>query len=346
MATDQKGYDVELFLNQNEAKNYLCVICQDVFKDATSIGCNEDHIFCKGCLDNYCRNKVNIQCPSCRQTGLPKDGIRASKFADRIVRNLKVKCKLQYEQKVDFVYDHDFKRLSCEWTGELNKLDSHINDECPLLIIQCEYCKKSMKRYAMQKHDAICPEREILCTKNCKKLIKRKDMSYHVSNECEMTKLSCDDCKADVLRKEIKNHKSVCPEVELECPFSKYGCQKTEKRKAMDKHLTQEETTHLKLKVSYLETQINKIEASKFDSHKILFLLKSKSCYVSTLQSKQKKTINIASFMNEEHDRFCIAKNIGFNKTKQIGFDTKDIGIIKNDIVFGVSNNKISAACI
>eukprot|EP01084_Bolivina_argentea_P065740 119838_1 len=79
---------------------------------------------------------------------------------------------------------------------------------------------------------------------------------------------------------------------------------------------------------------------------KLLLLLKSKNSYICGIQSGKKQNVEIQSFMNEGNAQFCMGNDIGFRAATQIGFDVKDINVIGNDIVFGLSKNKISATTV
>eukprot|EP01084_Bolivina_argentea_P144426 253392_1 len=75
----------------------------------------------------------------------------------------------------------------------------------------------------------------------------------------------------------------------------------------------------------------------------ILLLLESENAYIGGIQSGKKQKVEIVSFMNEDHWKYCMGNDIGFSAAKQIEFNAKDINVIGNNIVFGVSNKKISA---
>eukprot|EP01084_Bolivina_argentea_P057466 104998_1 len=148
----------------------------------------------------------------------------------------------------------------------------------------------------------------------------------------------------------------------------------------MDKHLKENETEHLKMKVNAVENELmlvkeenkkimedNKTQSEHLKSmkqtnkdqemrvqylemlqtmnnkDKLLLLLKSKNAYICGIQSGKKQKVEIRSFMNEGYGQYCMGNDIGFSAGKQIGFDAKDINVIGNDIVFGLSNTEISA---
>ena len=135
-----------------------------MFKNSTSIGCDEEHIFCKQCLDKYFEDGSNSQCPSCREQ-VNKSKMRASKFTDRIVKNLKVKCKLNYEQNKNSTNNDDIKR--CDWEDQLKKLSTHMNEDCPLFVMNCPNCNVEKKRFQMKEHDDICTDKLIKCELKC-----------------------------------------------------------------------------------------------------------------------------------------------------------------------------------
>eukprot|EP01084_Bolivina_argentea_P018718 34828_1 len=116
-----EGYDTDLFINSTEANRYLCLICQCVYKQPYTIGCDNEHIFCKACLDDYFMPINSIKsCPSCRQGLLVKNNIKPCRIIERLVNSLKVKCPLQLQQNSNSNSNY------CVWNGELSDLDKHI----------------------------------------------------------------------------------------------------------------------------------------------------------------------------------------------------------------------------
>ena len=80
------------------------------------IGCRNEHMFCKGCLDKYFQNEmVRKSCPICKEEGLSKQTIKVPQFASRAMNVLKIKCELR-----------------CGWRGTLGDLHQHKIKDCPL----------------------------------------------------------------------------------------------------------------------------------------------------------------------------------------------------------------------
>eukprot|EP01084_Bolivina_argentea_P291847 501646_1 len=373
MAQNNNGYPIELFIHQKHANDHLCVLCKGVCKQPYDIGCENEHIFCKTCLDNYfilTPTNSTKTCPSCQSQGLTKNNIRRSRLSEKLINKLNINCPLQLKQN-----EHcnvPFHNTVCEWTGELKQLTEHENI-CELVHVTCDHCLQNMKRFELAKHDTICDEKAVPC-ELCDKEIKRKFIQRHQNNKCPMKMLLC-DCTETVLRKNMESHTlNDCVEYEIMCEFKQYGCNSKIKRKLMHNHLEKNEVKHWKMKVKFIEEEnktnkkiieYNSKELEKVkitnetlikqtkeqeiriqtletlhDDHKLLLLLSSNNAYITGIESGKKQRIKIGCFMSESHDRYCMGNNIGFNAAKQIGFDTKDVNIISNNIVFGLSEDQ------
>eukprot|EP01084_Bolivina_argentea_P018715 34824_1 len=254
---DQR-YDVDLFVNST-VNHFLCMKCHMVPQVPYFIGCDEEDLFCKPCLDNYFKPpNSRKECPKCGYQGLFKKDIKPSTSIKRIVISLKLKCPLQSQQNSNNNNGH-----KCEWIGELGNLDQHVNIECPLGNYNCNYCSENMKRYQSKQHDDICVEKPVACTL-CDHKIQRKLMEKHQNNKCGMKRISCIHCKENFPRKNRGKHIfEDCPEYEIECIFRQYGCKAKMKRKLMCKHMKQKEMEHLKIKVN----TIVKVVIQNKDSH-------------------------------------------------------------------------------
>eukprot|EP01083_Nonionella_stella_P262309 892064_1 len=279
MAAEEALFDrpIGIFLNQQNAYNYKCSICQSVFMNPTSIGCRQDDMFCRECLEAYFADNAPKRCPSCRQRRLTKDNWRPCKYIDRIVQSEKVKCLLQFTEKSEI--------YSCEWEGELIYLQKHITIDCPLYWMACDDCQHPIRRCDVQTHASICEEKELLCA-SCDTMIARKEMAVHKRDLCPMTRLTCDECKTDVLRMYMQYHTNhLCSEHQVECPFSKYGCNAMIKRRLMNKHLTRDKVNHLELKVASLEQTIATMSTNNHDQ-KLFMITKSDDMHFTHLESK------------------------------------------------------------
>ena len=88
------------------------------------------------------------------------------------------------------------------------------------------------------------------------------------------------------------------------------------------------------------QKQVTPSEPSK--SSEVLLLLKSKTAHICNIESNEKHEIKTnGSFLNTDFEYFCVAKNVEFRGMKAIGFEARDICLVENDILFGISRSKI-----
>lgn len=78
------------------------------------------------------------------------------------------------------------------------------------------------------------------------------------------------------------------------------------------------------------------------ENREILTLLKQDKAFICNIATKEKKQISIPF----PATCYSIDFDVGFTDAKKIGFGPKDIHIIENKIVFGISQEKISAYCL
>ena len=100
---DVHGYDISLFKDKNEANKYFCTICQHICKEPMDIGCDNQHIYCEGCLnlyfkhlrnnDNNNNNDIIYCCPQCKQNVSPNKQTKFL-FVKRLIQELQVYCPL------------------------------------------------------------------------------------------------------------------------------------------------------------------------------------------------------------------------------------------------------------
>jgi hypothetical protein len=104
------GYPLEWFLDtEDNIEHLICSLCLTVLNDPHC--CENEHQFCKDCILKSIRSYKD-KCPICTDP-LTKDTIRVSRFAQKIIEKLKVRC---------------FNRTlsnKCVWTGNFSDRFSH-----------------------------------------------------------------------------------------------------------------------------------------------------------------------------------------------------------------------------
>ena len=107
----EKGHPTDIFL-ANPAITFICPICHDVLKDASSFReCG--HTFCERCIEEC--SAVAASCPTCRkpvQTGsTPNYSLRD------IIGSLEVRCP----ERGNSIGN------TCNWKGNVNDLNQHLD---------------------------------------------------------------------------------------------------------------------------------------------------------------------------------------------------------------------------
>eukprot|EP01083_Nonionella_stella_P001186 3455_1 len=249
--------DIALFID-DDAKQFTCAICKNILKNPVSIDCRQEHMFCKSCLIQFfrtLRDQYTAQCPQCREYVQDPEfyggEYKCSKYVQRIIRGLQVKCRLDYLECQRIPRDC---HVRCEWVGELRLMDRHVVNDCPLSHTVCSYCGYGpIRRHEAQQHEGKCPRKPILCPLKCNMNVERFLVNDHVTFHCPHTTTRCDHCGEEIFRKDLNNHG--CNEVP--CPYAKYGCDtrvlKRDLPGEMQQHLATDEVNHLRMKVAFLE---------------------------------------------------------------------------------------------
>ena len=139
------GYDCEFVNPPPEVLETKCPICHDIPRKPNQTKCC-GQIFCETCIEPV--QAQTKPCPMCKHTGFTTFH---DKKLQRALNQLQVRCT--------------FQERGCTWTGELGKLDSHLN--CNDLSSACEYA------------DIHC---KFSCI-GCMALMPRKDMIAHMEEE-------------------------------------------------------------------------------------------------------------------------------------------------------------------
>ena len=143
-----------------------CPVCLTSFKELNEVCqmlCCGNHI----CLQ--CTNKLkrpHTKCPKCRSDNFDA---MPDKFFVRLYSSLEVRCY--------------YSNAGCTWTGELRRLDEHIEKYCMRDMTECCFCGKLCN---VDEHLPFCPE-AISCPNHCPNAMQRRDaIKAHLENECRL----------------------------------------------------------------------------------------------------------------------------------------------------------------
>ena len=231
MATLSKpvGYEYE-FVDQ-VPEDYFCKLCKHVAREPNITTCCGE-ILCKACIDATVQDKK--PCPSCQETELTS--VKHVKYQRNILA-LEVRCSM--------------KARGCEWTGQLQHLDAHLDvatGDCQYVDVECpKKCVQKVQKRNVDTHLANeCTNRDYRCP-HC-----NFENKYHVVSKhfdvCPYYPLACPNrCGATFERDDLPDHMKMCRLEEVQCVFGSEGCQAKFIRENEDEHMDRNTQKHLAL---------------------------------------------------------------------------------------------------
>ena len=166
------------------------------------------------------------------------------------------------------------KTVGCKWTGQLSKLDDHVENVCPftelycmhgcdavmirrdiaeheeaceLRPFQCQHCKSytSTYRNVVNEHSSTCIKYPVPCPNKCSMFIAREHLPHHLDNECELCIVECEFRYAGCTVR--------CPKKDLSSHLKSDLCAHLSMVSSMNKRLLQE-NSELSKRLTYLES--------------------------------------------------------------------------------------------
>ena len=229
---------------------FHCNICTKVLRDPHLTGCCGEH-FCESCLKHWFK-KQKTTCPHCRQENFNHVLNKALK---REISDLEIRCTKQ--------------GLGCQWVGELSSLQNHLDSDkgCGYVEVQCSnMCGAKMKRKKLKAHlEWQCPLRKIQC-QYCHYEDTYQTITSKHYGECPHHPLPCPNkCGTTGIRRaDVDNHLSRCELEPVECPFREAGCKVNVVRKEFDSHMSRNQQNHLLVLLgAYQETKRELVESRR-----------------------------------------------------------------------------------
>ena len=208
-----------------------CSICTKVLHDPHLTGCCGQY-FCESCLEHRFK-KQKTACPHCRHKDFNHILDKALK---REIDDLEIQCTKQ--------------GLGCQWVGELSTLQTHLDSDkgCGYVAVQCSNkCRAKMKHKELKAHlERQCPLRKIQC-QYCDYEGTYQTITSKHYGECPHYPLPCPNkCgTTGIQRADMDNHRSRCELEPVECPFCEAGCKVNVARKKFDSHMSGNQQNHL-----------------------------------------------------------------------------------------------------
>ena len=214
-------------------EHLVCGLCKHAANGPSITTCCGE-LFCKACIASALEEKQ--PCPSCKE---PTFSTNFNLKFERNIKNLRVHCTM--------------KDRGCQWTGQLEQLDAHLDVEtgdCEYVDVECpKKCGHQIQKHQLATHIANeCSERDFVCM-YCGFKATYDIVSDKHWPECENYPVPCpNDCSIGAVERSIlEDHLNTCPLQVVECAFSYAGCNKKLQRQDMEKHVEESTREHLTL---------------------------------------------------------------------------------------------------
>ena len=223
------GYECE-FVDQ-VPEDYFCKQCKHVAREPQIATCCTE-VFCKACIETVIEDKK--PCPSCQEIDIKN--FPHKKCQPKIL-TLKAYCLL--------------KGCGCEWTGQLQHLDAHLDlttGDCDYVDVDCpSKCNQKVQKRNVNTHLANhCPNRDYTCP-HCSFKATFREVSEHFE-VCRYYPLVCPNrCGASFERDVLEDHMKMCGLQKVQCEFSYAGCGAEFIRDHQKEHMEQNTQKHLAL---------------------------------------------------------------------------------------------------
>ena len=226
-ATPRKPVDFKCEFVDQVPEHYFCKVCKSVAKDPTIATCCTE-VFCKACI-GYRRC-----CPNCHEY----DGIFLphKKYRSKIPA-LKVYCSL--------------KDRGCEWTGQLQYLDAHLDlttGDCVYVDVYCpSKCYQKIQKHNLNTHlTNHCPNRDYTCP-HCSFKATYQKVSEHFE-VCQHYPLECPNrCGTSFKRNLLEDHMKICSMRKVQCEFNHLGCEAESALDQQKEHMEHDTQKHIAL---------------------------------------------------------------------------------------------------
>ena len=231
------GYDNDFV--ETVPDRYVCsTVCTKVLRDPHLTSCCGQH-FCETCLNYWFEKHRQKSCPHCRAKGSGFNHFLDKKLK-REISELKIWCSN--------------KDKGCKWRDELQNLEKHIksDDGCSYVEVKCPQaisfikCPKLLRKDLDEHIRNTCKYRSGTCI-HCNEKLRHFYLLLFHHRHCEQYPCPCPNkCgTGNMPRKDVSTHRNECPLEPVECTFAEAGCKIKLVRNQLDKHLTDNQQTHL-----------------------------------------------------------------------------------------------------
>jgi len=299
------------------ALQFACPICLEVCEDAVETSCCYN-LFCQGCLLSE-EHRIT-RCPICK-CALAPAAVVANVPVRRVIADMPCACRFdgcraqlrrrsraRHEAECPFmpvrctqspscppllrgnVAIHEATEcpcrpslcpLGCGVSLPFNRLEEHLDRDCPRVLIRCPHCEAGVCRSEFAEHlQSICPALITQCgfleegsQAQCGYRCERRHLAEHQrvcsfrptqcqhegcqhtttarllrSHEevCQWRRTECPECHEEMPAGLLQEHlEATCPDRLVACPLAPYGCSDVIPRRFIEEHLQQASGRHI-----------------------------------------------------------------------------------------------------
>ena len=269
------GLDPDLF-TEEPPEEFNCSICFQVME--TPVQCNEGHMCCQACLDEYLRRSP--KCPTC-SAPLPNQGYARNRAIESLIAAKTVRCEHGPRKEPGAAPQKRQRKdpaESCQWTGKLSELEAHLKT-CGYAAVPCPHdgCDAKPRRDALEAHQQTCLQRPSECSQ-CRAVLKFAEIAAHVTRECPETVLACaKQCGAMVKRVDMAAHQASCPRELVDCPCKGQGCMARPERRNLQQHMQDDAVQHM----SFMSAVLSSVQGELRTAQQKCSMLENKLAQVA-----------------------------------------------------------------
>lgn len=195
------------------ATSKLCNFTEDVLPSTYCVlleaDCGDKFETASKFLELFVKQCYNLEQQNCEEWA----GKSCNDITSKLLKQAVKKCKLDFEQETC--------SNNCGNILRAFELEEHENKYCPVRMVNCEHCDEPHPYNQMEAHHQVCEKYPLPCPNKCGKKIQRANLETHMENTCLLQVIAC--------------------------PYAKYGCKQTFRRKDRIQHLRKKNPQHLSL---------------------------------------------------------------------------------------------------
>ncbi|XP_011405861.2 PREDICTED: TNF receptor-associated factor 4-like [Amphimedon queenslandica] len=145
----------------------------------------------------------------------------------------------------------------CQWTGTIKDIDTHLNSCTYHELVPCTNgCGEMIRRSKLETHlTDNCPKRIVNCQYCKRRATHQLITSCSHLDECPDLPIQCSNegCDEKIPRRSLASHEETCPKAIVPCEYNTVGCHKVMRREEQEKHNEEAIKQHLKAAVKKIE---------------------------------------------------------------------------------------------